>query len=161
MTVHDLRRTNYQSQLRNKLVAESFYLTGNIEKYGSGINRIRSAVADADGIAFDMEELANGFLVCFTKTTRNMIIESLREDPWLTRTALATLLEKSESTIKEHLAALKCNGFIERISSDRHGELRIIDAKRNSDHCIRLYRRVRRLIAGNKREQFIMLESGE
>ncbi len=32
---------NYQSHLRNKLIAEAFYLTKNIEKYGSGFIRIR------------------------------------------------------------------------------------------------------------------------
>lgn len=41
LTIEDLKTDNYQSHTRNKLVAEAFYLTKNIEKYGSGFIRIR------------------------------------------------------------------------------------------------------------------------
>ena len=42
MTIEKLQNRNYQSSLRNKLIAEAFYLTGNIEKYGSGFIRIEN-----------------------------------------------------------------------------------------------------------------------
>jgi ATP-dependent DNA helicase RecG len=129
LTVHDLLLNNYQSQLRNKLVAESFYLVGNIEKYGSGIIRIHRAVAESDSISFDMEELANGFLVTFAKTTQKMVLDCLRESPRLTRTSLAIMLNKSESTIKEHLATLKKAGLIERVGSDRDGEWHVVEGE--------------------------------
>ena len=41
ISVTDIQADNYRSSLRNKLVAEGFYLTGSIEKYGSGFIRIR------------------------------------------------------------------------------------------------------------------------
>ncbi len=40
LTIEALKTDLYPSQLRNKLIAEAFYLTGNIEKYGSGMIRI-------------------------------------------------------------------------------------------------------------------------
>ncbi|MEO6974567.1 MAG: ATP-binding protein, partial [Gallionella sp.] len=43
LNLAELNSDNYKSRLRNKLVAEAFYLTGNIEKYGSGFIRIRKA----------------------------------------------------------------------------------------------------------------------
>lgn len=44
LKLDELKSDNYQSRLRNKLVAEAFYLTGNIEKYGSGfIHKTRRA----------------------------------------------------------------------------------------------------------------------
>ncbi len=36
LTVEALKSDNYQSRTRNKLIAEAFYLTRDIEKYGSG-----------------------------------------------------------------------------------------------------------------------------
>ena len=42
MIIDDRRISDtYQSCTRNKLIAEAFYLTNNIEKYGSGYIRIR------------------------------------------------------------------------------------------------------------------------
>ena len=47
--------------------SSAFYLTGIIEKYGSGLTRIRRAVAEAANVVFSMQELPNGFLVTFLK----------------------------------------------------------------------------------------------
>jgi len=44
----DMSITTYQAYARNKLIAEAFYLTGDIEKYGSGFRRIRNEV-DSQG----------------------------------------------------------------------------------------------------------------
>lgn len=41
ITIEELSTDTYQSCTRNKLIAEAFYLTNNIEKYGSGYIRIR------------------------------------------------------------------------------------------------------------------------
>jgi ATP-dependent DNA helicase RecG len=65
LTVDDLKTDSYQSRTRNKLVAEAFYLTNNIEKYGSGFIRIRKELEDYPGIDFTAEELGGGFLVTF------------------------------------------------------------------------------------------------
>ena len=40
LTLDDIQSDHYPSRLRNKLIAEAFYLTSNIEKYGSGFIRI-------------------------------------------------------------------------------------------------------------------------
>ena len=42
ISVADIQAGNYRSSLRNKLVAEAFYLTGSIEKYGSGFKRTQN-----------------------------------------------------------------------------------------------------------------------
>ena len=76
LTIDALRQDTYQSELRNKLVAEVFYLTGIIEKYGSGLTRIRKSVAESGTIQFEMEELSNGFLVTFSKMRANKEIET-------------------------------------------------------------------------------------
>jgi predicted HTH transcriptional regulator len=44
--IEQLKTDTYQSRTRNKLIAEAFYLTGDIEKYGSGFIRVREAIKD-------------------------------------------------------------------------------------------------------------------
>ncbi|NDP22179.1 MAG: ATP-dependent DNA helicase [Paludibacter sp.] len=45
ITEKDLDTDTYQASTRNKQIAEAFYLTNDIEKYGSGFIRIRKAIA--------------------------------------------------------------------------------------------------------------------
>ena len=63
MTVEKLATDNYQAQTRNKLVAEAFYLTNDIEKYGSGYIRIRDEIANYPTMSLAYEEMGNGYLV--------------------------------------------------------------------------------------------------
>jgi ATP-dependent DNA helicase RecG len=66
----ELESDNYKSRLRNKLVAEAFYLTGNIEKYGSGFIRIRKALKDYPEIKFKAEEISGGIALTFTQSSQ-------------------------------------------------------------------------------------------
>lgn len=65
LTVEDLKTDHYQSHLRNKLIAEAFYLTKNIEKYGSGFIRIRKELESYPEVDFHVEEIGDGFLATF------------------------------------------------------------------------------------------------
>ena len=65
ISVADIQADNYRSSLRNKLVAEGFYLTGSIEKYGSGFIRIRKALRDYPEIEFEIKEFAGGVMATF------------------------------------------------------------------------------------------------
>lgn len=51
--------------MRNKLIAEAFYLTKNIEQYGSGFIRIRKELEAYPEIVFTAEEIGDGVLVTF------------------------------------------------------------------------------------------------
>jgi len=62
LTIEDLKKDNYQAYARNKLIAEAFYLTGDIEKYGTGFIRIRKEIKSYPTMLFDFEEIPNGFL---------------------------------------------------------------------------------------------------
>jgi len=63
LTVEKLMSDDYQSRTRNKLVAEAFYLTRDIEKYGSGFIRIRGEIESYPTMTFEYEESGDGFLV--------------------------------------------------------------------------------------------------
>ncbi len=63
LTVAHLISNNYQAYARNKLLAEAFYLTGDIEKYGSGFKRIQNELKQYPTMNMDCQEIPNGFLV--------------------------------------------------------------------------------------------------
>jgi ATP-dependent DNA helicase RecG len=65
LTVADLARDNYPSRQRNVQIAEAFYLTGDIEKYGTGYLRIRAALIEYPDVHFQFQEEACGFVVSF------------------------------------------------------------------------------------------------
>ena len=56
----DLMKGNYIAMHRNKLLAEAFYLRGDIEKFGTGFFRIQSELKDSPEVSFKLESL-NGF----------------------------------------------------------------------------------------------------
>lgn len=62
-TIDALKTDNYQAYTRNKLIAEAFYLTSDIEKYGTGFTRIRKAILDYPTMNFSFEEMPKAFLV--------------------------------------------------------------------------------------------------
>jgi len=69
LTIEEIKTDSYQSHIRNKLIAEAFYLTKNIEKYGSGFIRIRKELKLYPEVNFDVEEMGGGILVTFSTLT--------------------------------------------------------------------------------------------
>ena len=61
LKVEDLQRDDYTSSIRNKLIAEAFYLTGDIEKYGTGFVRIREYMRDYPEVGLDIQEKGDFF----------------------------------------------------------------------------------------------------
>jgi ATP-dependent DNA helicase RecG len=68
LSIADLATDHYQSRLRNKLIAEAFYLTKNIEKYGSGFIRIRKELKAYPELTLRVEEIGDGVLVTFVRS---------------------------------------------------------------------------------------------
>ena len=126
LSVERLVHGNYVSAIRNKQIATLFKEAGIIEKYGSGIKRILESMMSYGLPDPLFEEIQNGFRVIVFKTTqktttRDQLIELLRENRKMTRNEIALILGKSQNTIKEHLSRLKSEGRVERVGSDRDG----------------------------------------
>jgi ATP-dependent DNA helicase RecG len=66
LTFDDLKRNDYQAYARNRLIAEAFYLTGDIEKYGSGFRRIRENIETYPTMKTDFREIPNGLLFSYS-----------------------------------------------------------------------------------------------
>jgi ATP-dependent DNA helicase RecG len=75
VTVAALNKDNYQAHARNKLIAEAFYLTGDIEKYGSGLIRIRKEIKEYPTMKIEFSEIQSGFLfkMCYTKQKISLV----------------------------------------------------------------------------------------
>ncbi len=73
LTVEHLKTNNYQAYARNKLLAEAFYLTGDIEKYGSGFKRILNELKQYPTMNLECKEIPNGFLVELIYTKQKTI----------------------------------------------------------------------------------------
>ena len=77
ITEEDLKTTYYQASTRNKQIAEAFYLTGDIEKYGSGFLRMREAIKDYPTMQFHFKNSPQGFVTEFTYTKQKTNSDSL------------------------------------------------------------------------------------
>ena len=77
ISIADIQADNYRSSLRNKLVAEGFYLINAIEKYGSGFIRIRKALQDYPGIDFEIKEFAGGVMATFLQKQPESQVEGV------------------------------------------------------------------------------------
>jgi len=67
LTINQLQSNSYKSKTRNKLIALMFKECGLIEKYGSGISRIRKFCKEHNIIEPKFEEIQKGFQVTLYK----------------------------------------------------------------------------------------------
>ena len=84
ITIDKLKTDHYQSRTRNKLIAEVFYLTKDIEKYGSGFIRVREAVKQYATMKFDYEENGDGFFVTLSYSEQKITQVTLPIPPPIT-----------------------------------------------------------------------------
>jgi ATP-dependent DNA helicase RecG len=141
ITVEELKTNHYQSRTRNKLIAESFYLTKDIEKYGSGYIRVREAISEYPTMNFDYEETGDGFLVTLTYThqkTTSEVVENgelngelnigqatvyqlIKKQTGINATEISKQLKMPFSTVDKHIRVLLKKGLIERRGSKKTG----------------------------------------
>ena len=142
----DLLKGDYIAIHRNKLLAEAFYLRGDIEKFGTGFFRIRKEMENYPELHFVLESF-NEFtrtgidfipqdnpqgaplktpLKTPLKGTKALIIEILTKQPIATQEFIATQTGKSIYTIKEHFKWLTDHHIIKRIGPDKGGHWEVI-----------------------------------
>jgi len=154
LTVQDLMTNNYQAYARNKLLAEAFYLTGDIEKYGSGFKRILNELKQYPTMNLECNEIPNGFLVTLSYITQKInsnsevgdkvgdkvgekvgekltdnqrkILETIKVNPSISASDLAKIINISTRKIEVNIAKLKSKGLMVRVGSDRGGRWEII-----------------------------------
>jgi ATP-dependent DNA helicase RecG len=79
ITEEELRTNVYRASTRNKQIAEAFYLTHDIEKYGSGFLRIRKAIQDYPTMIFAFRDTGDGFVAEFSYTEQKTSVNPKSE----------------------------------------------------------------------------------
>lgn len=107
---------------------------GFIEKYGSGISRIKLLCKEHGLPKPVFREMQKGFKVIVykeatQKTTKEKILDLLSTDNKLTRESLAQELSVSPDTIKQHLANLQKENRLKRVGGRKDGHWEVLDDK--------------------------------
>ncbi len=148
LTIEDLKTDNYQAQSRNKLITEAFYLTKDIEKYGSGYRRVREQIAKYPTMYFNFEENSGGYLVKIgyekqktnkvtDKVTDNvtdnvtdkrseLILNLIRKNEKISTTEIARELNVTKRTILRDIEKLKGQNKLKRSGNNKTGYWKII-----------------------------------
>jgi ATP-dependent DNA helicase RecG len=142
--VDALKTDFYRASHRNKLLAEGFYLSGEVEKYGTGFVRIRERLMkEAPDLQLAFREESGAFWVTLARAsvvqekalaktsqkasqktsqkTSQKILEGMVSDPSVTIAALAEECNVSTRAIKYHIKRLQEEGRIRRIGPDKGG----------------------------------------
>ncbi|WP_164111678.1 MULTISPECIES: ATP-binding protein [Sphingobacterium] len=143
LTVDDLQYDNYRAYSINKLIAEAFYLTGDIEKYGSGFLRVRNEISTYPTMKLIVEEISNGFHAQLGYTdqktstvikegdrfsiNQQAILEAMKINPRITIPELSTIVGINETNIQKNLKKLRDIKKINRVGSARGGYWQILD----------------------------------
>ena len=134
-----------KSYPRNPLIAEAFYLAKDIERWGSGLRRIKEE-CDAAGVKVAFEKVSTGFQVTFYRPegkqgkaekvvekvveklslNQRKIIEAIVKNPAISAKALANLVGISPRKIQDNLAKLKRAGMLKRVGPDKGGHWEIM-----------------------------------
>ncbi|MBI9065653.1 MAG: putative DNA binding domain-containing protein [Salinivirgaceae bacterium] len=148
LTIEELKTDYYQSNARNRLISEVFYLTHDIEKYGSGFTRIRKEISSYPTMEFNYKEMGNGFFVELKykeQKTSNItpiktpiknveiteleekIIHKIIENPKISINKIGEKLGIGRDTVAEYINKLKRKGILLREGSKRGGSWKVID----------------------------------
>ena len=153
-------RAIYESSLRNRLLAEAFSLTGDMERYGTGFVRVREILQAYPEIVLGVEEMGDFFKVELQQVAQvtppitppitspisgvdhipvtdleRRILVLLHETPTLSGSKLAEDLDIGRGTVKEYLRRLKAKGVLVREGLTRTGRWRLTGAGRAAiDH---------------------------
>lgn len=153
LTLKDLEKDDYVSSIRNRLLAEAFYLTGDIEKYGTGFIRIRKTLSQFKGATYEISETGDFFIVKLLSSPTNdlendlekysndleqdlrnrfdlskhqiLILKSVVENQNVTQKKLSKIVGITEKNVRNNMKKLKEMGILERIGPDKGGYWKI------------------------------------
>ena len=137
ITIEKLQSGNYSSRARNRAIARAFKETGIIERYGSGISRIKNECKAHGVIKPKFEEFVHGFrVIVYKEKTDEGVNEGVNEGvkslykliknkPNNRSTFFAKELNTSVKNIERWIKQLKEENKIEFIGSPKTGGYKI------------------------------------
>ncbi len=153
LKIEDLYTDNYQAKHRNRLLAEAFYLTGEIEKYGTGFVRVRKFLKDYPELELNFISISDFFRIELIEiVTKDVglnvrkdvrkgvrkgvrkelkvksleIIEIIIQNPGITVPELGRLIGLTERSTMRHISNLKKEKYIKREGGRKDGYWKIL-----------------------------------
>lgn len=131
-TVKDLTKPHHSCPY-NPLIAGTFFMAGEIEKWGrgvdtmvrackeNGLSKLRYIHKGSYALIFSASHLPSNPVGASALSTRDKILALLRANPRNTREMLAEQCGISVRGIGKHLEQMKKEGILQRIGSKRNG----------------------------------------
>lgn len=137
---------NYESEIRNPVIAKMLFLSKSIEQFGSGFKRINSLCEDAR-IKYSYERSDNGFKfiiyrpkiisdtvdvtydVTYNKSlneTERAVLAVLRQNSKISREEMAGSVSKTVRTVQRALVSLTEKGYIRRVGAKKNSTWEVL-----------------------------------
>jgi ATP-dependent DNA helicase RecG len=140
ISIADLLEGSYVSDCRNKQVARIFKEIEWIERYGTGIRRIKDYFKEYGSSEPVFENFQHGFRVTAYALHRDVteklgeklgenqkkIIELMQNNSFVTISELSEQIQISETAIQNNIAKLKSLGLISREGPDKGGYWKVL-----------------------------------
>jgi len=137
LTPKDFIKGEERSVLRNPLIAEIFYYSKDIEKFGTGLKRIYDECRD-DKVKVEFKVIKTGFVAVFYRkgaldegsqnrlgaklgANEARIIEAIAHNPNITLIEMSRMLKISDIAVYKNIKKLKQKGVLIRVGSDKTG----------------------------------------
>ncbi len=134
LTPYDFINKNMPSYKRNKLILDILFRSKDVEKSGTGFQRVNE-LCEAWNISWNFRKEAYGFFFEFNrpgftpinKETNGLnqneqkLLKILKDKPRISKLDLSTKLGKSEKTVQRTLSSLSTKGYIKRVGSNKDG----------------------------------------
>ena len=139
---------NFQSEIRNPLIAKMLFLCKAIEQFGSGFKRIDSLCKDA-GVKYSYENVSNGFKFILYRPqiisdisdvtsnvtygdgealnkTEQAVLAVLNQNPEISREEIAERVSKTVRTVQRALGSLVDKGYIRRVGAKKNSTWEVL-----------------------------------
>jgi ATP-dependent DNA helicase RecG len=141
----DFIKGEERSILRNPLIANTLYLSEDIERWGSGLKRIYEACKE-ENVKVEFRKLKSGFLVIFYRKeipefrlvdgladglveSQKKILGLVRENIYISKRQMAENLGISETAVDKNIATLKKKGVLKRVGPAKGGHWEVGNEK--------------------------------
>lgn len=140
LTPFDFINKNMPSIKRNKLILDVLFRSKDVEKAGTGFQRVNE-ICNANGITWNYRKEAYGFFFEFVRPNiymnipvkekltqqEEIVFNAIASDKNLTKKDIAQRMDKSERTIQRIISSLTSKGLIERVGTNRDGFWKVVD----------------------------------
>lgn len=144
LTPFDFINKNMPSIKRNKLILDVLFRSKDVEKSGTGFQRVNE-ICNENGITWNYRKEAYGFFFEFIRpniyqsenveknltTQEKIIFNAIASCKGISKKEMAEKINKSEKTVQRIIASLLSKGLIEKESSSKKGVWKIVNKEIN------------------------------